>query len=103
MMTREQRIEYEILDCVLHRSTHSLGYSSTTTIFTERLRKYFPDIDIREFPEACRRLVLRNALDVEPANSHDAPVKLRDRRGVIDNDIFSGLLKGQFYLRSAKQ
>jgi len=62
MMTRAQRIEYEILDCAVHGSTGVEGYTVTLAQFLMRLRELFPDIEAHEFTEACRRLVDRDAL-----------------------------------------
>lgn len=62
MMDREQRIEYEILDCALRRASHAEGHLTMGTVFTERLRQLFPDIQPQEFTAACKRLADLNVL-----------------------------------------
>jgi len=64
MMNREQRIEYEILDCAFNADRVS-GHVTDTETFTEQLRGLFPDIRPEEFIAACKRLVEANRLDVQ--------------------------------------
>jgi len=98
MMTRPQRIEYEILECTLNRATHSEGYPSSVAAFTRRLQQYFSDISAQEFTEACKRLFQQGALAVGRLKN---PVELdgrRDYRGDGDEDFFADARQG-FYLR----
>ena len=62
MMTRPQRIEYEILDCAISGARGAEGYTTTLAEFLMRLRALFPGIEAPEFTDACRRLVEQNAL-----------------------------------------
>jgi len=62
MMTRPQRIEYEILDCAINGSRGADGYITTLAEFLTRLQELFPGIEVREFTDACRRLVNQNVL-----------------------------------------
>jgi hypothetical protein len=62
MMTRVQRIEYEILDCALNRPNFSGGHYTTVTLFMGRLQDIFPDIETREFSVACARLAGKEAI-----------------------------------------
>ena len=64
MMTREQRIEYEILDCAFNADSVS-AYITDTQTFTQLLSGLFPDIRPEEFIAACKRLVEANRLDIQ--------------------------------------
>ena len=64
MMTRPQRIEYEILDCAINGARGADGYTTTLAEFLMRLRALFPGIEAPEFTDACRRLVEQNALSL---------------------------------------
>jgi hypothetical protein len=64
MMTRSQRIEYEILDCAINGAGRGRAYTTTVATFIERLRDLFPDIDPQEFTDASIRLVNLKALQV---------------------------------------
>jgi hypothetical protein len=64
MMTRVQRIEYEILNCVLNEAKHIGGYPTTVAMFLARLGRLFPDVGPQEFREACKCLVLQKAIEV---------------------------------------
>lgn len=65
MMTREQRIDYEILDFALNASRDANGYVTTVPAFLNRLRELFSDIASRELTDACKRLVTQNALHLQ--------------------------------------
>lgn len=54
-MTRAQRIDYEILDCVL-KANFSGGLITDAAEFSTRLRLLFSDINPAEFIAACLRL-----------------------------------------------
>jgi hypothetical protein len=63
MMTRPQRIEYEILDCAINGARGADdGYATTLAAFLQRLQELFPGIEAHEFTDACMRLVEQNAL-----------------------------------------
>ena len=64
MMSRVQRIEYEILDCALNRATHSEGSSTTADMFPARLENLFPNIETREFQQVCQTLTRQKAIEV---------------------------------------
>jgi hypothetical protein len=64
MMTRSQRIEYEILDCAINGGGGGRGYTTTVATFMERLQDLFPNIDPQEFTDASIRLVNRKALQL---------------------------------------
>lgn len=64
MMTRLQRIEFEILDCALNRPNNSDGYTTTVNMFVTRLQHLFPNVDKQEFREACKGLVRQKAIEV---------------------------------------
>ena len=54
-MSRAERIEYEILACVLKADPGS-GLATDVATFTARLQLIFPDLGPNEFVNACRRL-----------------------------------------------
>jgi len=62
MMTRPQRIEYEILGCAMNGSRGAEGYTTTLAEFLSRLQELFPGVEPLEFKDACRPLVDQNAL-----------------------------------------
>ncbi len=99
MMSREQRMEYEILYCALNRATHSEGYASTVAAFTKRLREYFPDIQAHEFVAACKHLVQQGALNLQMFKSPGPLEGLRDYRGDVDDALFFDDIQREFYLR----
>ena len=63
MMNRDQRIEYQILECTINADLAS-GYLTDTRAFTQLLSRLFPDIREEEFIACCKRLVVANSLDV---------------------------------------
>lgn len=98
MMTRAQRIDYEILDCVLNDAVHSLGYISTLAEFMARLAQYFPDILPVEFMASCKRLTRADALEFRLLRGLD------DVEEVHAIDFETALAKNpecQFHLRRA--
>ena len=70
MMNRDQRIEYEILECAISAGPPS-GYLTDTRSFTELLSRLFPDIREEEFITCCKRLVVANSLDVRYLGCRD--------------------------------
>ena len=64
MMSRGQRIEYEILDCALNQANHSEGHYTAVTLFMARLQQLFPDIGTREFRDACKKLARHEAIEL---------------------------------------
>lgn len=62
MMSREERIEYEILDCVLNRAIDSRGWPTSVRLFVSELRQLFPDAKSQEVVEASKRLAMTGAL-----------------------------------------
>src|SRR5580700_7500293 len=64
MMSRSQRIRYEILDCALNRTSDPAGYSTTVNMFLTRLGQLFPDIEKEEFRKACKDLTLQKAIEI---------------------------------------
>jgi len=100
MMTREQRIEYEILNCALNGAIHSDGYATTVSKFTERLGQCFPDIRHQEFTAACERLFQQQALALRKAPK--SVVGWLDYRVTAEDDApFSADDRGNFYLSPA--
>jgi hypothetical protein len=73
MMTREQRIDYEILDFTLNATTGAHGYATTVPKFLNRLRELFPDVAAREFTDACKRLFKQDALHLQALDNDSAP------------------------------
>jgi hypothetical protein len=71
MMSREQRIHYEILDRVFKVDGIN-GYGTDTRTFTESLLPLFSDISPEEFTAACRRLVADKRLDIRYQGLGDA-------------------------------
>jgi hypothetical protein len=71
MMSRQQRIEYEILDFALKSGLVS-GHPTSTRAFTQSLRWLFPNVQAEEFIEACQRLIGENRLDVQYLAGDDA-------------------------------
>src|SRR5260370_31557699 len=74
MMSRAERIEYEILECALTRAAPSqvrLGlvgrrdFATNPSRFMERLRELFPDIEPHEFSRACMVLTRLSAINVD--------------------------------------
>lgn len=63
MMSREQRIDYEILDNVF-KAHPVCGYATDSRTFTDSLLALFSDIQPEEFIAACRRLIGKKRLDI---------------------------------------
>jgi hypothetical protein len=106
MMQRRQRIDFEILDCALNRATHREGYITAVRGFMQQLRQLFPDIETREFMDACKALAAEGALDIslvvaggartydgkdDDAFFYDAKALLLLRRGPGSNSYFRRL------------
>jgi hypothetical protein len=70
MMSREERIEYEILDCAL-RADVGPGYLTDAKTFTQLLRKLFPDIQPQEFTDTCKKLIKEGRVDVRYQDGED--------------------------------
>jgi hypothetical protein len=64
MMSREQRVHYEILDRVF-KADGVNGYATDTRAFTESLLPLFSDISHEEFTAACRQLIVGKRLDIQ--------------------------------------
>jgi hypothetical protein len=82
MMTRAERIEYEILDCCLNKTPDPEGWRTTRDVFLTQLLQLFPDAEPHEFAEACKRLALAGALTLrmkEPGTEKF----YRDYRGAV--------------------
>lgn len=94
MMSRQQRIEYEILDLVL-KADPATGYLTNTQNFTRLLRWLFPDIQSEEFIEACKRLHCESRVALRFRKAQ--PEGSADQRycGANDEPVF---LAGKFYL-----
>jgi hypothetical protein len=56
MMNRQQRIDYEILDCAINGAWGNNDYATTVPAFLKRLLALFPDCVAPEFTDACKRL-----------------------------------------------
>jgi hypothetical protein len=85
MMTRNQRIEFEILDCTLKKAARMGGWPTTLEVFLLRVRELFPDVIPQELIAGFKRLAIEGALTLcknEPGPIH------RDYRGGDDDDIF---------------
>lgn len=63
-MSRGQRIEYEIIDCVLNHANHNEGHYTAVIVFMARLQQLFPDIETREFRDTCKGLVRQAAVEL---------------------------------------
>jgi len=57
MMTRTQRIEYEILDCALNRANTNEGYSSSVNMFFAVADRFAMHAARAGNPPAGRRLL----------------------------------------------
>ena len=64
MMSRAERIEYEILDSALNQAAHSAGFTTSVVLFVRRLEKLFPDVTPHDLMHALRELTRLNAIDV---------------------------------------
>jgi hypothetical protein len=87
MMTRAERIEYEILDCALNRTSAPEGWPTSLELFLMQLCELFPDIRARELIEACKRLAVQGALTLrkkEPGRG----VLYHAYRGEHDDEAF---------------
>jgi len=99
MMSREERIEYEILDCILnHRGDE--GVSTTVPGFMMRLVALFPGIQVGEFASACRRLLALDALDLSVFDKADG-VRRDYRDGRDDVEFFYADPKTKLHLRAS--
>ena len=98
-MSREQRIEYEILDCILnHRGAE--GVSTTVPGFMMRLVELFPGIQVGEFASACRHLLALDALDLCTFDTADG--SRRDYRDARDDaEFFYAGPKTKLHLRAS--
>ncbi len=85
MMSREQRIEYEILDCALNQASHSDGHHTAVILFMARLQQLFPDIETREFRGACKGLVRQAAVEL----AFPSVIGYRHYRSAADDADFS--------------
>jgi hypothetical protein len=94
MMSREQRIEYEILDCTF-RDDLGPGYLTDTKTFTQLLRGLFPDIRPEEFTDACKRLQKGDRLDVRYRVGEDVQMVFAGKfylaRARLSHDYFEEL------------
>jgi hypothetical protein len=85
MMTRDQRIEFEILDCALKRAAHMGGWPTTLEVFLLRVRDLFPDVVPQELIADFKHLAIEGALTLcknEPGPTY------RDYRDGNDDEIF---------------
>jgi hypothetical protein len=60
MMTRTERIEYEILDCALNRTRRE--WRTSIESFLLKIRELFPDAQREEVIRACKDLPIKGAL-----------------------------------------
>jgi hypothetical protein len=88
---RRQRIEYEILDCVLHNARHSEGYATTLPAFLERLQQLFPDLQTAEFVSITKWLFRQKLLGLRKS----AGVFFRAYRGEHDDHEVKQEAKGR--------
>ena len=65
MMSRAERIEYEILDCALNRAVRSQSFATNASGFMKRLRELFRDIEPHEFRRAYLGLTRLSAINVD--------------------------------------
>ena len=99
MMTREQRIDYEILECALNGSRGSGRYATTAPAFLKRLRELFPDIVAWEFTDACKRLFKQNVLHLRKFDNDLGG--LRDYQGARDDVTYFGADSKGFYIQAS--
>lgn len=55
-MNRQQRIDYEVLDCAINGAWGGHDYATTISDFLKRIRVLFPDAVGSEFTDTCKRL-----------------------------------------------
>jgi len=96
MMTREQRIDYEILSRALSDSRGSYGYATTVPAFLKRLQELFPDMVVWEFTETCKRLTKQNILHLRQFDRELG--RVRDYQGESDDAAFLGADSSGLYL-----
>ncbi|MGO9262181.1 MAG: hypothetical protein ACLQU1_38645 [Bryobacteraceae bacterium] len=96
MMSRKQRIDYEILDYALKADPAS-GYLTDTQKFTQLLRGLFPDIRPEEFVGACKRLHNENRLELRFRQGQQEGPAYQLYWDVGDEQMFLG----EFYLAHA--
>ena len=90
MMTRDQRIEFEILDCTLNRAIATGGWPTSLEVFLLKVCDLFPDVELGELIIALKRLSVEGALTLwkkEPGptycdyrDDHDDEIFFHDRR-----------------------
>jgi hypothetical protein len=105
MMSRQQRIDYEILDCAVNGFRDSKGYATaaTTTVpaFRKRLLVLFPDSVDQEFTDACKRLSKQGLLHLQKFdNELGGFCDYHDER---DDVAFFGANSNVFCLRASVQ
>jgi hypothetical protein len=86
-MSRDQRIEYEILDCCLNRTPDPEGWPTSLEAFLTQLLHLFPDARPHEFAAACKRLALAGALTLRMKERGTWKI-YRDYRGELDDEFF---------------
>ena len=105
MMTRAQRIDYELLDCAIHGFRDSRGYvtAATTTVpaFLKRLRVLFPDSVAQEFTDACKRLSKQDLLHLQKFDNEIGG--FRDYQDERDDVAFFDADSTGFCLRASIQ
>ena len=103
MMSREQRIDYEILDCAINGFRDSKGHATaaTTTVpaFLKRLRVLFPDCVAQEFTDACKRLSKQDLLHLQKFNNELGG--FRDYQDQRDDVTFFDANSSGFCLRAS--
>jgi hypothetical protein len=85
MMTRDQRIEFEILDCTLNRDISRGGWETSLEVFLLQVRELFPDVEPQELIAAFKRMALENALTLFKV---ELGPTYRDHRGEDDDEVF---------------
>jgi hypothetical protein len=89
MMTRAERIEYEILDCALNRARGPAGWPTSLEQFLTQLRDLFPDAESQELIETCKGLAMQQALILRKQEPGRRPI-YHDYRGYLDDESFFG-------------
>jgi hypothetical protein len=100
MMTRSERIEYEILDCALNRTSSQEGWPTSLDAFLTQLRNLFPDVERQELIEACKRLAKRGVLTLRKKEL-GRQLAYRDYRGKHDDEAFFHETLGELRFQEA--
>ena len=100
MMTRAERIEYEILDYTLTRSSSPQGWQTNLEQFLAQLRDLFPDAEQLELIAAFKRLTIQGALTLRKIEPDGSSI-YHDYRGSFDDEAFFGETRSELWFHEA--